>query len=152
MGGSDGGWALYLKTYVPTFCYTAPGSFRTYVRAAEPLGPGRHVLRYEFERLGFEPLGAGGICRLFVDDELAGEAAIPLTCGAQYAANETFDIACDTGTLVTEEYRPLPAFTGEVIRVEFHLESDVPPIPEEASAQGEPELLPDMIREPRAAG
>ncbi len=152
MGGSDGGWALYLKTYVPTFCYNAPGPLLTHVRAAEPLGPGLHVLRYEFEKLGLEPLGAGGIGRLYVDDELAGQAAIPWTCGSRYAANETFDIACDTGTLVTEEYRPLPAFTGEVIRVEFHLECDVPPLPEEANAQGEPELLADMIRQPLVAG
>ena len=47
-GGRFGGWRLYLKGGVPAYCYNFFGYSRAYVRASEPLAPGKHTLRYAF--------------------------------------------------------------------------------------------------------
>ncbi|MBJ6759904.1 hypothetical protein JGU66_03960 [Myxococcaceae bacterium JPH2] len=59
------GWAMadnapLQKQGVPVYCYNFPGPEYTYIRASAPLSPGRHTLRYEFEKTGPEPFGAGG--------------------------------------------------------------------------------------------
>lgn len=48
-GGDTSGWSLYLRGGVPTFCYNYVAVEKTYIRAQQPLEPGRHTLRYEFE-------------------------------------------------------------------------------------------------------
>lgn len=86
--------------------------------------PGRHVIRYEFEKTGPEPLGAGGVGRLFVDDRPCGQAEIPRTCGIGYSMDETFDVGWDKGTPVSDEYGPNARFEGKVVRVDFDLRPD----------------------------
>jgi arylsulfatase len=42
-----------------------------------------------------------------------------------YSLDETFDIGCDKGSPVTDEYRPLASFTGEILRVMIDTDPDV---------------------------
>jgi arylsulfatase len=124
MAGDSSGWTIYLDDSVPTFCYNYPGPELTYIRATEPLAPGRHVVRYELEKTGTAPVGAGGIGRLFVDGEKAAEGEIARTCTVGYSMDETFDIGWDKGTAVTPEYPPNTKFTGKIVKVEFDVHPD----------------------------
>jgi hypothetical protein len=96
----------------------------TYIRGQTQLEPGKHTLRFEFQKTGTEPFGAGGTGRLYVDDSLAAEGQILRTAAFGYSLDETFDVGCDKGSPVTDEYKPLAEFTGKIIRVDFDLKPD----------------------------
>ena len=80
-------------------------------RRRSAIAPGPHVVRYEFEKRGKEPFGAGGVGRIFVDGQKVAEGEIPTTAAFGYSLDETFDIGCDKGAPVTDEYRALASFT-----------------------------------------
>ncbi|CAM4247105.1 MULTISPECIES: arylsulfatase [Myxococcus] len=137
MGGDTAGWSLYLKGGVPTFCYNFAAVEYTYIRAQQKIGPGRHTLRFEFE---IQPehrtdtgkpviYGAGGMGRLAVDGKWVAEGRIPQTMAFMYSLDETFDVGCDKGAPVTDEYEPLAAFTGKVVEVtvDLHPETALEP-------------------------
>jgi arylsulfatase len=133
MGGDTAGWSLYLKEGVPTFCYNFAGVERTYIRAQQPLPPGPHLLRYEFELQpeqssdAGKPVayGAGGIARLYVDKRKVAESEVARTMAFDYSLDETFDIGCDKGSPVTDEYAPLAAFNGKIAHVTIDIDPEV---------------------------
>jgi arylsulfatase A-like enzyme len=125
MGGDTNGWTLYLRDSRPTFCYNLAAVQFTYVRAPQPLTPGRHVVRYEFEKRGKEPFGAGGVGRLIVDGQKVAENTIPRTVAFGYTLDETFDVGCDKGAPVTDEYQALAEFTGTIIKIDIDLKPDL---------------------------
>jgi arylsulfatase len=124
MGGDTNGWSLYLDGGRPTFCYNLAAIELTYIRAQKPLASGRHLVRFEFEKRGKEPFGAGGMGRVVVDGRVAAVGMIPRTSAFGYSLDETFDIGCDKGAPVTHEYRALASFTGTIIRVDIDLKPD----------------------------
>ena len=65
-GGAFGGWSLYLNQGVPVHCYNLLGLNRVKATGTEPLTPGNHQLRVEFEYDG-DGLAKGGETTLFVD-------------------------------------------------------------------------------------
>ena len=147
MGGDSSGWTLYLNDGVPTFCYNYPGPELTYIRGTEPLAPGRHLVRYEFEKTGTEPMGAGGIGRLFVGDQQVAEGEIRRTCTVGYSMDETFDIGWDKGARVTDEYETNARFTGRIIRVDFDLKPDFHPDHHHHEDRHEAQTAHAMIRQ-----
>jgi arylsulfatase len=124
MGGDTGGWSLYIKDDRPVFCYNLAAMQYTYLRSSKTLMPGRHVIRFEFRKTGKELLGAGGTGRLYIDDELAGEEEILRTVSFIYSFDETFDVGCDKGSPVTDEYKPGAVFTGKIVKIDFDLKPD----------------------------
>jgi arylsulfatase len=130
IGGDTGGWSLYLRAGAPMFCYNFSAIESTYIRGPRALDPGRHTLRYEFELRPAQrtdtgksvSYGAGGRGRLYVDGQKVGEGFIPQTMAFDYSIDETFDIGCDKGSPVTDEYRPLAAFTGEIVEVTIDID------------------------------
>ncbi len=127
MGGDSSGWSVYLDDSVPMFAYNYPGPEYTYIRGTEALPPGRHSIRYEFEKTGPEPVGAGGIGRLFVGDDKIAEGEITRTATVGYTMDETFDIGWDKGTPVSQDYGPNSQFTGTIIKVDFDVQPDFHP-------------------------
>jgi len=127
MGGDSSGWTLYLDNGVPTFCYNYPGPELTYIRGTDPLPAGRHLVRYEFEKTGTEPMGAGGTGRLFVGDQQIADGQILRTCTVGYSMDETFDVGWDKGSAVCEDYGANAQFTGRVHRVDFDVHPDFHP-------------------------
>jgi arylsulfatase len=133
MGGDAAGWSLYLKNGIPTFCYNFAGVERTYIRGEQQLAPGPHLIRYEFESLPARasdagkpvPYGAGGVGRLYVDKRKVAEGEIPRTMAFDYTLDETFDVGCDKGSPVTDEYPPLAAFSGRVAHVTIDISPEV---------------------------
>ncbi|MGE5661173.1 MAG: hypothetical protein ACM3X1_02890 [Ignavibacteriales bacterium] len=99
------------------FCYNNNGECY-YVRSQETIPTGiKSNLRFEFEKTGQEKFGAGGIGRLYINDDKVGEAKIPHTVRYTYAFDETFDLGVDTGTSVTNEYKANTKFTGIIEKV-----------------------------------
>jgi len=93
-----------------------------YVRSEKEVPAGKNVkLRFEFEKTGQEKFGAGGMGRLYINDEKVGEGQIPRTVKFMYANYEGFDIGIDTGTPVTDEYKPGARFTGKIEKVTIDL-------------------------------
>jgi len=147
LGGDSSGWSVYLDKGVPTFAYNYPGPEMTYIRASEPLGAGRHLLRYEFEKTGSAPLGAGGTGRLFLGDTKIAEGEIRRTCTVGYSMDETFDVGWDKGSPVSEDYGPNARFTGRIIRVDFDLKPDFHPDHDDHEDRHEANFAHAMIRQ-----
>jgi arylsulfatase A-like enzyme len=147
MGSGSSGWAIYLKDSVPTFVYCYPGPEYTYIRASDALPAGRHLLRYEFEKTGDEPMGAGGIGRLFVGDAKIAEGEIARTCTVGYSVDETFDIGWDKGARVTDEYDTNARFTGTIIRVDFDQKPDFHPDHDSHGPRHDAHTAQAMIRQ-----
>jgi arylsulfatase A-like enzyme len=135
MGGDTAGWSLYVKDLKPAFCHNLAAQQLTYIRGAKPLPAGRHKVRFEFEKTGKEPFGAGGVGRLFVDGQKVGEGAIPRTAAFGYSLDETFDVGCDKGAPVTDEYPPLASFTGTIVQIDVDLKPDLTTDPKRHRAE-----------------
>jgi arylsulfatase len=105
---------------------------------------GRHTLRYEFEKRGKQPFGAGGVGRLFVGGRKVAEGEIPRTTAFGYSLDETFDVGCDKGSPVTPEYRPLAAFTGTIVQVDVDLRPD---FVRDVARHGEEQMKQLLLRE-----
>ncbi|MGC2681891.1 MAG: arylsulfatase [Candidatus Nitrosopolaris sp.] len=124
LGGLGAGWSLYIKDRRFIYCFNCMGELY-YVRSEKEVPAGKNVmLRFEFEKTGQEKFGAGGIGRLYINDEKVGEGQIPRTVKFMYANYEGFDIGIDTGTPVTDEYKPGARFTGKIEKVMIYLFGD----------------------------
>jgi arylsulfatase len=127
-GSAVGGWSFYVQdgrlhyahNYVRRATYT--------VSAPDPIPPGRHQLRFEFEPTGKPDIttgkGAPGRAQLYVDSHLVAQAEFPvttpialnpggLTCGA------------NPGSPVTAAYRAPFTFTGTLHTVTIDLSGDL---------------------------
>ena len=123
MSDERDGWSLYLNDGAPTFCCRLASSGITLIRSPEKLGPGLHVVRYEFEKRGPERR-ASGVGRLVVDGRKVVE--VPLACSLAFdgSMDQSFEIGCDKGAPITDEYAPHASFTGKIIQVEMDLHPD----------------------------
>src|SRR5262249_14355216 len=111
IGGISSGWSLYIKDHLLVYCYNYLGN-RIYIRSTKEVPIGKKVnLRYQFEKTGKEKFGAGGIGRLYINNEKVGEGQIPTTMKFRYSLDESFDIGCDSASPVSEEYKALAQFT-----------------------------------------
>jgi hypothetical protein len=144
MGGHTNGWALYLHKGKPAFCYNLAASEITYIRSAEALSVGEHTVGFEFEKTGAEQFGAGGNGRLLVDGKPVAEGHIPRTAAYGYSLDETFDVGCDKGSPVTDDYEPLAIFTGRLHKVAFDLKPDFKP---DHDQQSDANLKLAMVRQ-----
>ena len=130
LGGLDAGWSLYIKDGLLTYCHNCMGELY-YVRSTKKVPAGKNVkLRFEFEKTGKEKFGAGGIGRLYINDDKVGEGEIPRTVKFMYANYEGFDIGVDTGTPVSDETKSGERFTGKIEKVviDFFGERHIDPV------------------------
>jgi hypothetical protein len=121
MGGHPAGWSLYIKDKKLTYCHNYAATAYYYVRSTKDVPVGKVKLRFEFEKTGPEKFGAGGKGRLYMNGSKVGEGEIPRTVPFRYSADETFDVGCDAGSPVSEEYGPNARFTGTVHKVIIEL-------------------------------
>lgn len=102
-GGKFGGWALYAKDGRLKYCYNLLGVQRFYIEATSPLPAGKHQLRMEFAYEG-GGLAKGGSITLFVDGNKVGEGHVDMTQPLIFSMDETTDVGCETGSMVSEDY------------------------------------------------
>jgi arylsulfatase A-like enzyme len=121
-GGAFGGWSLYIRGGIPTYCYNLFGLQRFKTAAATPLSDGRHQVRMEFVYDG-GGLGKGGTVRLFVDGDQAGEGRVDATVPMVFSADETTDVGTDSATPVSDDYGPRDSrFTGRIHWIQLDID------------------------------
>jgi arylsulfatase A-like enzyme len=124
-GGALGGWSLYTRRGVLTYCYNLLGLQRFTIAGDAPLPAGNHQVRAEFAYDG-GGLGKGGTVTLYLDGQPAGDGRIDSTEAYTYSFDETTDVGCETGTTVSDDYRaPDSRFNGRIhwVRLEADLDS-----------------------------
>ena len=114
-GGAMGGYSLYLKDGVPTYCYNLLGDPVTYVRAGAPLTPGRHELRLQFRPDG---QGAAGVV-LEVDVAGRTTGTVPKITPLMYEASDGFSVGVDQGSPVSPETKEAVAAPVVSVRFEY---------------------------------
>jgi arylsulfatase A-like enzyme len=113
-GGAFGGFVLYAKDGTPAYCYNLFGLQRFKVYGDGPIPAGEHQVRVEFAYDG-GGLGKGGTATLYVDGAKVGEGRVEGTVPMLFSADETTDVGSDTGTPVSDDYKPKDSeFTGHV--------------------------------------
>ena len=123
-GGAFGGWSLYLHEGRPAFCYNLFGLRRFKVYGRDPVPAGEHQVRMEFAYDG-GGLAKGGTASLWVDGTKVGEGRVDATEPMVFSADETADVGSDTGSRVSDDYRPETSdFTGPVGWVQIDLGDD----------------------------
>jgi arylsulfatase len=102
-GGRFGGWSLYMQDGKPAYVYNWVGLERYTIAAANPLPPGKAVIRLDFAYDG-GGRGQGGTATLLVDGSKAAEGRIAKTNAFIFSTDEGSDVGADEDTPVTEAY------------------------------------------------
>src|SRR5262245_41109513 len=121
LGGTVGGYALYVKDDKPVYEYNWFTQNRYKVTSSEKLSPGSATIRVDFKYDG-GGVGKGGTATIFVNDNKVGEGRVEKTILGRYSADETFDVGLDTGSPVSDDHASPNPFTGTIKKVEIHLE------------------------------
>lgn len=109
LGGSSAGWSMYLDAESrPAFTYRLFG-LKTVTLRGEPLGPGKHELRFDFNYDGAGFARGGGLV-LSVDGKQAAADKVPASPPAIYTIDETFDVGIDRGSPVADYPASLPGY------------------------------------------
>ena len=119
-GGRFAGWGFFLKDSKPTYVYNFVNAERYIIQSPEKLAPGKSTIKFNFDYDG-GGVGAGGIGRLFINDQPVAEGRIAKTIPYRLALDETFDVGRDTGTPIVETYQVPFAFTGNLQKVTLNL-------------------------------
>jgi arylsulfatase len=120
LGGSDGGYGIYVRDGKPVFVGNFLNRSITRVASNQALGAGPAKIRGEFKYDG-GGMGKGGTMSLFVNDQKVGEGRMEQTQGITLGLGGTLDVGADTGTAVDEEYTPPFAFNGKIQQVTVDL-------------------------------
>jgi arylsulfatase len=117
VGGTVGGFSLYVKDGRPVYEYNLGSLQRATIKGAGTLQPGQNVVRMEFRYDG-GGLGKGATVSLLVNDSKVGEGRVNATNWiGKYSADETFDIGEDSGSPVSDEYVAPNRFGGTIRKV-----------------------------------
>jgi arylsulfatase len=128
MGGTFGGYGLYLLKGKPVFVYNLLNLKRTRweggVGGADLMGsslaPGTHTIVFDF-KLESPGLGKGGTGVLSVDGKELSRQTMEHSIPFLMSIDETFDIGCDTRTPVDDSYELPFHFTGKIDRLTYKL-------------------------------
>jgi arylsulfatase len=120
LGGSDGGYGLYVRENRPVFVGNFLNRSLTRVVSSTPLPAGPVRLRAEFAYDG-GGLGKGGRMSLFVNGKKVGEGRMEHTHGISLGLGGTLDVGEDTGSAVDEAYTPPFRFGGTIKQVTVDL-------------------------------
>jgi arylsulfatase A-like enzyme len=106
LGSAQGGFSLFVSGGRLHYVHNLAGAERHRIDGTEPIGEGRHLLGFEFERTG-EHRGTG---RLYVDERLVGEGEIPRFTPIAFGGG--LHVGRDPLSPVAEDYEAPFAFTG----------------------------------------
>ncbi len=126
MGGSDGGYGLYVSDGKPVFAANFLGRTVTRVTSETPLPAGPATVRAEFKYDG-GGMGKGGTMTLLVNGQPVGEGRVEQTQGITLGLGGTLDVGADTGSAVDEEYTPPFEFNGKIKQVTVDLQPAAAP-------------------------
>jgi arylsulfatase A-like enzyme len=121
LGGSDGGYGLYVRDGKPVFAGNFLGRSITRATSDAPLPSGPVKLRGEFRYDG-GGMGKGGTLALFVNGKKVGEGRMKQTQGITLGLGGTLDVGEDTGSAVDDAYTPPFRFGGTIGQVTVDLQ------------------------------
>jgi arylsulfatase len=127
-GSGIGGWALYLHQGRLHYAHNYVGREIHRVAAPEPVPPGRHSLRFEFEPTG-EPdfargRGAPARAQLYVDEVLVAQQEFPVTIPIIINPGPTV-CGYNHGSPVSPDYSSPFHFTGTLHSVTIDLSGEL---------------------------
>jgi arylsulfatase len=120
IGGSDGGYGLYVRNGSPVFAGNFLNRSITRVTSPDPLPAGPVTVRAEFDYDG-GGLGKGGELSLYVNDQKVGQERMEQTQSTTLGLGGTLDVGADTGTPVDDVYAPPFRFGGKIKQVTVEL-------------------------------
>jgi arylsulfatase len=121
IGGSSGGYSLYVKDGKLVYHFNWFDETRTVITSSEPVPSGNSTIRFDFAYDGgSSELGKGGTGTLFINGKKVGEAHIEKTVPGRFGI-DTFGVGMDTGSPVSNTYKPPFAFTGTIHEVRVEL-------------------------------
>jgi arylsulfatase len=118
-----GGFSLYVKDRKPVYEYNCFTADRYRIAGPSPLPVGPCTIRMEFEYDG-GGTGKGGTVKLSVNGKEVATGRVDKTEFMRFSADETFDVGCDTGSPVSNDYQSPFRFTGRIKKVELELQEE----------------------------
>ncbi|MEM1368120.1 MAG: arylsulfatase [Cyanobacteria bacterium P01_H01_bin.15] len=118
MGGTTGGYALYVKDGKLTYHYNWFDLDRTTISSERPLPTGKVTVRFDFNYDG--GFGKGGTGTLYVNNRKVGQARIPKTVGGRFGV-DTQDVGMDLQAPVSSDYQPPFKFAGTIDKVSIDI-------------------------------
>ena len=120
-GGMFSGWGLVLHAGKPSFVYRTSNDPKdlTIVEAPKALTAGPHevVVDFAYDGVG---LGHGGVVTLKVDGVAQATGKLERTVSNSFSL-EGAAVGHDTGTALTDDYKPPFTFSGVIDSVDFNL-------------------------------
>jgi arylsulfatase A-like enzyme len=132
-GSSAGGYSLFIKD--DTLHYVHNYVDREYFRVAsdQPVKPGKHLLRFEFEPTGELDLlhghGTPGRFQVYIDGALVGNTEVPYTTPIAYNPGP-LTCGANPGSPITDDYQGPFRFTGTLHTVTVDVSGDLITDPE----------------------
>ena len=117
-GGAAGGYSLYIKGGMPVYEYNFMAHERYKLVSSETLSAGPATIRVDFKYDG--GIGKGGTAALFINDKKVAENRVEKTCPSRFGP-ENLDVGMESGSPVSEDYRPPFAYTGIIKKVQIHV-------------------------------
>ena len=118
-GGGSAGYALYVQNGKLVYHYNWFDRERTNLVSSTPLPMGKSTVTMEFAYDG-GGLGKGGEAVIGINGKEVGRARIEHTVAGRFGI-DTFGVGSDTGSPVTNTYKPPFPFTGTIERVDIQL-------------------------------
>ena len=120
-GSNSGGYTLFIQDGLLHYVHNYVGVEEFSVSSTDPVGVGKHTLRYEFEPTGLPDFMSGkgtpGHARLLVDEIVVGEADFPVTIPMAIGIGGGVGVGRNAGSPITRRYKSPFAFTGHVEKV-----------------------------------
>lgn len=133
MGGETAGYTFYILDGRLCYEYNFFGRDDALTQADQPITPGRHIVRMEYEQAPFRPFvdTTGGSVKLFIDDQQVAEGKTNKMVFARYTLTETLDIGKDLGSTVSRRYADQAPFKfpGVIHYVDYELSPTRPEKP-----------------------
>jgi arylsulfatase A-like enzyme len=118
-GGGSAGFVMYVKDGKPAYHYNWFERERTIIESDTKLPKGSSTVTFDFIYDG-GGMGKGGEGVLYIDGKEVGSKKIKNTVAGRFGI-DTFGVGCDTGSPVSEDYKPPFKFNGKIKQVDIYL-------------------------------
>ena len=120
-GSNVGGYVMFVQDGKLHYVHNYVGAKELRVSSDKEVPPGKYSLRYEFEPTGAPDLKGGrgtpGTAKLFVDDDLVGQAEFDVTIPLALGLGSGFTVGRNPGSSVSVMYASPFPFTGTITKV-----------------------------------
>ena len=120
MGGSDGGYGIYVENGKPVFVCNFLGMKVTRIRSSAAMPQGESEIQVNFVYDG-GGMGKGGTFTMLLNGKKVGEAKIDATQPITLGLGGALDVGMDSGSGVDESYTPPNKYTGKIKKVEIDI-------------------------------